>query len=156
MRLFSDALRDGAPMPLAYTKDGDNVSPPLAWAEVPAGTKELALLFENITPATREPFGQWLLYHIPPERAGLPEGLKHKRDPEDPAEARHGKNGLGNLGYDGPQGSVGRTERYRFRLFALDRPLDAGPGLDRAGLLEAVSGHVLDEAALVVTYERPR
>lgn len=156
MRLFSEALHDEEPIPLAYTKDGDNISPPLAWSDLPAGTKELALLFESITPATKEPFAQWLLYGIPPDRSGVPEGLKHKRDPEDPAEARHGRNDLGNLGYDGPQGSVGRTHRYRLRLLALDRPLDAGPGLDRAGLLEAASGHVLDEAALTVTYERPR
>lgn len=155
MRLFSDALRDGEPIPLAYTKDGDNISPPLAWDDLPAGTRELALIFENITPSTKEPFAQWLLYGIPPDRAGVPEGLKHKHDPEDPAEARHGANDLGNVGYDGPQGSVGRTWRYRLRLLALDRR-DAGPGLDRAGLLDAASGHVLDEASMVVTYERPR
>lgn len=84
----------------------------------------------------------------------MPEDLKHKRDPEDPGEAVHGRNDLGNVGYDGPQGSVGQTHRYRLRLLALDRPLDAG--LERRDLLAAVSDHVLDEAALTVTYQRPR
>jgi phosphatidylethanolamine-binding protein (PEBP) family uncharacterized protein len=35
----------------------------------------------------------------------------------------HGRNSLGNLGYDGPLGTLGRTIRYRFRLFALDMAL---------------------------------
>ena len=52
MRLTSKALQDGQ-IPVRYSKDGRNVSPPLAWSDLPAGTKELALLFENITPQTR-------------------------------------------------------------------------------------------------------
>jgi hypothetical protein len=49
MRLRSEALQDGQ-IPMRYSKDGENVSSPLAWSDLPPGTKELALLFENITP----------------------------------------------------------------------------------------------------------
>ena len=156
MRLYSSVVDGGEAIPLKYTKDGDNISPPLAWSDVPAGTEELVVLFENITPSTQEPFAQWLLYGVPPDTGGLPEGLKHKREPEDPRTGRHGKNDLGNIGYDGPQGSVSKTYRYRFRLLALDRPVEAGLELDRARLLDAVSGHVLEESELVVTHQRPR
>ena len=58
MRLSSDALQDGR-IPARYSKDGQNISPPLAWSDLPAGTEELALIFENITPRTKEPFVQW-------------------------------------------------------------------------------------------------
>jgi Raf kinase inhibitor-like YbhB/YbcL family protein len=156
MRITSKVFDEGGEFPLAYTRDGDNVSPPLGWEGLPAGTRELALMFENITPSTQEPFVQWLLYKIPLARDHLPEELRHKRDPEDPAAALHGLNDIGNIGYDGPLGTVGRAIRYRFRLLALDRPLDVQPGLDKSALQKAIAGHVLDQADLIVSYERQR
>ena len=153
MRLTSESMPDGE-IPVRYSKDGENVSAPLAWADLPAGTRELALLFENITPATKEPFVQWLVYKIPPDQRGLPEGYKHKRDPREPVDVLQGRNALGNVGYDGPLGTLNRTIRYRFRLFALDRPLELSPGLDKEAFLAAASGHVLEQADLIVTYER--
>jgi Raf kinase inhibitor-like YbhB/YbcL family protein len=153
MRLASDALPDGR-IPVRYSKDGQNVSPPLAWSELPAGTQELALLFENVTPQTKEPFVQWLVYGIPADAGGLPEGYRHKRDPKEPLDLRQGRNALDNVGYDGPLGTLGRTIRYRFRLFALDAALDLAPGLDKAAFLDAIAGHVLEQSDLAATYER--
>jgi hypothetical protein len=153
MELRSEALADGQ-IPRRYSKDGRNVSPPLAWSELPAGTVELALLFENITPETKEPFVQWLVYRIPPDRRGLPEGYRHKADPKEPVDVLHGRNSLGNIGYDGPLGTLNRRIRYRFRLFALDRPLDLPPGLDKDAFLGVASRHVLEQSDLIVTYER--
>ena len=153
MKLMSEALQDGQ-IPVLYSKDGQNISPPLAWSDLPRGTRELALLFENITPQTKEPFVQWLVYGIPPDQGGLPEGYKHKADPKEPVDVLHGRNSLGNVGYDGPLGTLNRRIRYRFRLFALDRALDLPPGLNKQAFLSAVSGHVLEQADLIVTYQR--
>jgi Raf kinase inhibitor-like YbhB/YbcL family protein len=153
MKLTSEALRNGD-IPVRHSKDGENVSPPLSWSDLPAGTKELALLFENITPQTKEPFVQWLVYNIPPHARGLPEGYKHKADPKEPVDVLQGQNSLGNVGYDGPLGTLNRTIRYRFRLFALDQPLDLPPGLDREAFLAAASAHILEQSDLIVTYER--
>jgi Raf kinase inhibitor-like YbhB/YbcL family protein len=154
MRLTSSAFEDGQQLPLRYTKDGDNTSPPLAWADLPKGTSELALFFENVTPRTKEPFPQWLVYGIAAELDGLVEGFKHKRKPSKPGALRQGRNAVGNVGYDGPLGSVGRRVRFRFRLCALDEPLDLPPGADKAALTKAISGHVLAEADLNVVHER--
>lgn len=74
---------------------------------------------------------QWLVYRIPPDLKELPAGFRHKAEPEAPAEVVQGRSAAGNIGYDGPLGTAGRTVRYRLRLFALDRPLDAPPGLDK-------------------------
>jgi Raf kinase inhibitor-like YbhB/YbcL family protein len=153
MRLTSEAPRDGQ-FPVRYRKDGENVSPPLAWSDLPAGVEELALLFANITPGTKSAFVQWLVYGIPADRHGLPEGYKHKSDPKEPVDLRQGRNSLGNVGYDGPLGTLHRTIRYRFRLFALDQPLDLPPGLDKEAFLAAASGHVLEQADLIAAYER--
>ena len=66
----------------------------------------------------------------------------------------HGRNSLGNVGYDGPLGTLHRPIRYRFRLFALDQPLEVAPGLDKEAFLAAASDHVLEQSDLTVTYER--
>jgi Raf kinase inhibitor-like YbhB/YbcL family protein len=154
MQLSSSAFDNGEQLPIRYTKDGENLSPPLAWTDLPKGTRELVLFFENVTPRTKEPFLQWLLYGIPADLDGLPEGFKHKREPRGPVALRQGANTLGNVGYDGPLGSVGRRVRFRFRLCALDRPLDLPPGADQETVTKAISGHVLEQAELSVIHER--
>jgi Raf kinase inhibitor-like YbhB/YbcL family protein len=155
MRLWSEALADGKRIPTRYSKDGDNLSPPLKWADVPQGAAELALIFENVTPQTREPFAHWVVYGIAPDQGGLPEGFRHKRDPKAPEDVLQGSNDIGNVGYDGPLGTVGRTNRYRFRLLAVGEPLHLEPGVDREALLAAASGRVVAEAALEAEFERP-
>jgi Raf kinase inhibitor-like YbhB/YbcL family protein len=154
MKLMSNAFEEGQQIPIRYTKDGDNVSPPLRWSDLPKRAQELMLLFENVTPQTEEPFVHWLVYGIPPERDGLPEGFKHKTAPDEPVELRQGRNAIGNVGYDGPLGTVGKTIRYRFTLCALDRPLDLPPGEGKEAVLERMSGHAIDEAELLVIHER--
>ena len=90
----------------------------------------------------------------PAHQSGLPEGYKHKADPKEPVDVLHGRNALGNVGYDGPLGTLNRPIRYRFRLFALDQPLELPPGLDKEAFLAAASGHVIGQSDLVASYTR--
>jgi Raf kinase inhibitor-like YbhB/YbcL family protein len=152
MELRSDAFKPGGRIPVTYSKDGQEISPPLRWSEVPPEARELALLFENTT----EPFVQWLVYKIPADLDRLPAGFRHQAEPDEPARVVQGINSQGNIGYDGPLGAEGRRYRYAFRLFALDKPLDVPPKLDKPALLKAIEAHVLAEATLHAVYERPR
>jgi phosphatidylethanolamine-binding protein (PEBP) family uncharacterized protein len=54
----------------------------------------------------------------------------------------------------GPCPPIGR-HRYFFKLYALDRAVDAG-GLDKAGLIKAIDGHVLARGELIGTYQKKR
>jgi hypothetical protein len=65
-----------------------------------------------------------------------------------------GRNSLDNVGYDGPLGTLNRSIRYRFRLFALDAPLDLPAGVDKEEFLQASAGRVLEQSDLIATYER--
>ncbi len=155
MQLTSTAIKDGDQIPITYTRDGKNIAPPLSWTEVPEDAAELAVVFECVTPATKEPFTQWLVYGLSPERGGLPEGLQHKRDPERPEEAVHGRNDMENVGYDGPLGSAGKRMDYVFRLYALARALDLEPGADRETFDAAVKDILINSAELACQHERP-
>ena len=74
-RLTSSAFADGGGIPARYTCDGDNVSPPLAWSNLPEGTRSLALVLDDPdAPDPKAPkitWIHWVVYNIPPEGAGL-------------------------------------------------------------------------------------
>jgi len=151
----SDAFSDGGPIPRRYAEDGEDLSPPLSWAGLPDGTRELALIVDDPDAPRDEPWVHWVVYKIPAEVRTLTEGLPQTPALDVPPGARQGKNSWGTDGYRGPAPPKGHgTHHYHFRLYALDSPLAAAQGLDKSGLLKAMRGHVLVEAELVGTYER--
>jgi Raf kinase inhibitor-like YbhB/YbcL family protein len=147
IQVSSHAFEPGGAIPREYTGEGRDVSPPLAWSGLPEGARELALVCGDPDAPTPRPFVHWVLYKIPAERSGVPEGSA--------AAALEGKNDFGGTGYGGPMPHRRHgTHRYRFRLCALDAELEADSGLTRDELLRAIEGHVLAEGELVGTYER--
>ena len=155
MRLMSDAIAPDAAVPRQYTGDGQDVSPPLRWEGLPAGTKELALICDDPDAPTPEPWVHWVIYKIPAGAPGLPEVVPPVEKPPAPSGALQGRNTFGKTGYGGPAPPRGHgVHHYHFRLYALDAPLNVGPGLDKKGLLSAIAGHVLEDVELVGTYKR--
>lgn len=161
--LSSPAFGEGTTIPRKYTVEGEDVSPPLAWSGLPPGTKELALICEDPDapdPANPrpDPWVHWVIYKIPADAAGLPEGIPKTQRPSDPAGALQGANSWPagqDLGYGGPAPPPGTgPHRYFFRLYALDTGLAVEPGLDKAALLRAMEGHVVGEGRLMGTYAR--
>ncbi|MEW6100178.1 MAG: YbhB/YbcL family Raf kinase inhibitor-like protein [Pseudomonadota bacterium] len=151
MKLTSAAFVHYGGIPRRYTCDGDDVSPPLSWAEVPAGTRSLALIADDPDApdpaAPQRTWVHWVVVDLPPESHGLPEGGRL------PAGAREGLNDWKRTGYGGPCPPIGR-HRYIFKLYALDTTL---PGLKqptKAELEHAMRGHVLVHTELIGMYER--
>ncbi len=64
IELTSPAFRDGDTIPKKYTADGDDVSPPLKWAEPPAGTRSFALICDD-PDAPRGTWYHWVLFDLP-------------------------------------------------------------------------------------------
>jgi len=148
MRLESPAFAGGTTIPSRYTADGEDVSPPLAWGEIPPDSKALAILVED-PDAPRGSFDHWLAWNIVPTQRELAEDAVHAPDGRG---LREGRNGFGTVGWRGPQPPPGRPHHYVFHLFALDQPLALRPGAGRSELERAMRGHVIDEARLVGMY----
>ncbi len=151
--LESPVMKTGGPMPVDQTQHGTDFSPPLTWKNLPEGTKALALIFEGPVDAKPRPFSHWVVYNIPATAKGLPDSLPMEAKIDEPKELAgmvQGHTGWGDPGYRGPWPSRSPEQRYRFRLYALDTNLDLKPGLDRAGLLKAIEGHVIGTGELVV------
>ena len=140
----------------AYPPEGENVSPQLSWSGVPEQTKELALVVDDPDAPREEPWVHWLLYRIPPTVTEIPQGASgDKRQLTEPRNPVQGINDFDDLGWGGPLPPEGHgTHHYHFKLYALDRELDVGPGAAKADLLDAMEGHVLAETELVGTYSR--
>ncbi|MEC9372736.1 MAG: YbhB/YbcL family Raf kinase inhibitor-like protein [Planctomycetota bacterium] len=157
LALKSDAFSDGQRIPRKHTGDGLDVSPALAWGDLPKGTKELALIVDDPDAPREEPWVHWVLYKIPAEIQGLPEGVRAGDErPHDVPGAIQGQNTWGALGYRGPAPPKGHgAHRYRFHLYALDEAISAKPGMDKDGLLNAIKDRVIGEAELTGSYERP-
>ncbi len=150
LKVSSSAFEEGDMIPIKYTCDGEDVSPPLAWEGVPEGTRSIALICDD-PDAPVGTWVHWVLYNLPPDSKGLPEAVP-------PAEvlengARHGKNDWQRLGYGGPC-PPGGTHRYYFKVYALDTVLELESGTTKAQLLEAMEGHVLAEGQLMGRYKR--
>lgn len=143
--LTSSAFDAGAEIPTRYTCDGDDVSPPLAWSDAPAGTRSLALVVDD-PDAPGGTFTHWLAWGLKPDARRLEEGQ---------APAVEGRNDFGKTGYRGPCPPPGHgAHRYFFRLRAVDAELDLAPGAGKDELERLIGEHELAVAELMGTYAR--
>jgi Raf kinase inhibitor-like YbhB/YbcL family protein len=151
MKLTSPAFAEGELIAPKYTCDGEDVSPPLEWEDIPGGTKSLALIVDD-PDAPSGLFVHWLLYGITSSEKGLTEGVGIEQSSA--GGARQGKNGFGNVGYGGPCPPSG-THRYYFHLYALDSDLsNLRSGASRQELDSSMQGHILAETELMGRYRR--
>lgn len=147
-RIHSPAFQNGGAIPPRYARDGANLSPPLQWADPPAGTKSLMLVMED-PDAPHGVFRHWGIHGINPQQTELREGIGADG-------RRQAVNDFGRPGYDGPLPPRGHgAHHYHFKLLALDvANLDVPPGAHVGQTWDAARPHVLDEAELVGLFER--
>ena len=151
MKLSSTAFAAQGEIPRRHTCEGDDVAPALAWSELPAGTRSLALIVDDPDApdpaAPQRTWVHWVLFDIPPGTTGVSEGGQA------PAGAKAGLNDWHRTGYGGPCPPIGR-HRYFFKLYALDTALPDLRQPNKAVLEKAMQGHVLAQAELVGTYQK--
>ena len=151
MNLTSKAFEAGEMIPIKYTCQGENVSPPLEWTKVPKEAKSLALICDDPDASSSfGPFSHWVVYDIPADRSQLEEGIE--RDGRLPEGGLQGRNDFGNIGYGGPCPPRGETHRYYWRLFALDEPCELGPGATRQQVLDWAINHTIEQSELVAQF----
>jgi Raf kinase inhibitor-like YbhB/YbcL family protein len=151
LTITSPAFKPGEVIPTRYTRDGENLSPPLQWHGAPPETRSFVVLVED-PDAPSGTFRHWAIYNIPAGEAGLLEGASRQRR----GEAGEGVNGFGNAYYDGPQPPKGHgPHHYYFRLAALDVPrLDLPAPAKAEDVWTKALPHIIAEAEMVCVYER--
>jgi len=148
----SSAFNEGELIPIKYTCDGINVSPPLSWSDSPQGTKSFALISDD-PDAPMGTWVHWVIYNIPPDINELPENMPSSRIL--PNGAIQGVTDFGSTGYGGPCPPSG-THRYYFKIYALDTILDLNSEVRKKQLVEAMEDHIIDQGQLMGKYKRQR
>ena len=159
--LSSPAFKDGTPLATKNAGDiktnpncvGQNVSPPLAWAHAPAGTKSYALIM--VDPAGRNGLGvvHWAAYGIPASVTGFTEGETSKASDK----FGGGKGTAGHTVYLGPCTPPNTVyHHYTFTLIATDLdPKALPPGLTREELFDKLNGHNKTATGLIGLFKKP-
>jgi 5'-nucleotidase len=143
--LTSDAFADGEAIPERYTCDGRDVSPPLAWVGVPAGTASLAIV---VADPDADGWAHWVAFDIDPTLSGLPEGASGS------GVFTEGMNEFPSAGWAGPCPPEGTEHAYGFGLFALDTMLGLDETATAEDLRAAMDGHILARTELSGTRAR--
>lgn len=159
MTLTSTAWADGGQIPAKYSQAGDQVSPPLAWSNVPDTAASFVLLVHDLDAAAgngTDDILHWMLWNIPAAARSLAEGVPHG------AQLQDGTRQISASGpyYRGPGApAAGPAHHYVFELFALDAAVDvpavgASPPQTRAAIVAAMAGHVRGKGVLVGLFRR--
>lgn len=143
MRVTSSAFGNNQMIPSQYTCDGENISPPLRFEEVPDTAVSLVLIVDD-PDAPAKTWVHWVVFDIDPEVPLVDEGSV----PEDGVE---GMTDFGTSGWGGPCPPSG-THRYFFKLYALDVKLELDESVTKHDVEDAMEGHVIEETELVGLY----
>jgi Raf kinase inhibitor-like YbhB/YbcL family protein len=149
------AFADHAPLPARYTADGEGVSPPLQWRELPAGTHSVVLLVEDADSPTPSPLVHAIVVGLPNEDGALAEGALPS-DGHEGTGAHVGRNSYLQASWLPPDPPPGHgVHRYAFQVFALDAAPSFSETPGRDEVIEALRAHALASGLLIGTCERP-
>ncbi len=156
MPMQSTAFLNGEPIPQKYSQDGENISPPLSWSDVPAEAKELVLICEDPDAPMIQPFVHWMMFGLSPSTTSLPEHVPTEETVRAGGyRAMQSMNSAKSIGYVGPKPPAGHgPHHYHFQLFALNAPSFLAGRPDRDTLAKALDGKVIAMGELIGTYER--
>ncbi len=139
------AIGDHGEIPERFTNAGGDTSPELQWSSVPDGTVELVVIVHDPDAPLVDGFTHWVATGIDPSSSGLPEGAEQG--------FTSGKNSADAEGYMGPAPPPGHGDHhYFFHLYAVDTAVDGAQPMTRAEVLEAIDGHIIEQARAVGIY----
>ncbi len=154
--ITSPAFVHQGEIPIRYSCEGKDVSPPLEWTDPPAGTESFALIIDDPDApdpaAPRMIWVHWVLYNLPTDVRRLPEAVSRSALPPGTCE---GTNDWKRPGYGGPCPPTGR-HRYFHKIYALDTVLPALGDPTKAAVEKAMAGHILGKAEIVGTYRKQK
>lgn len=143
--LTSQDIQEGHPMAKTFEYngwgcDGDNMSPHLAWQDIPQGTKSFAITAYDPDAPTGSGFWHWIAFDLPADINELPRNADLTE-----LGATQARNDYGEVDFGGACPPVGDgMHRYQFTVWALP---EASLNLD-ATTPAAVVGFNLNAKAL--------
>ncbi len=151
LKISSSSFKDGGVVPSKYTCEGEDISPQIGWGELPEGVKSLAFVCDD-SDAPGGDFVHWVIFNIPTEIDSLPEGIVAKDTLK--FGAIQGMTDFGSVGYGGPCPPRGSVHHYHFKLYGLDKMLEADENATKDELLGKMEGHIVAKGEIVGLFKR--
>ena len=146
LEVSSTAFANNSSIPMKYSCEGVEASPPLTIAGVPAGAKSLAIVVHDPDASREGGFTHWVVYNVDVADKTIPENFKG---------GEQGLNGAGQPGYKGMCPPTG-THHYHFIVYALDTKLSVDAKTDKAALEKSIQGHILAQGELIGLYKKSK
>ena len=146
--LSSPDMTAGGAMPVAFTCDGQSLSPSLSWTSGPTGTVGYAIAMHH-SPGPGDTHWYWVVYNIPSTTTKVAAGAS--------APGTLGTNSVNSqLAYAPPCSKGPGIKTYTYTVYALSAApsFTAGTKVSRDVLLAAISNITLASSSLDVTYDR--
>jgi Raf kinase inhibitor-like YbhB/YbcL family protein len=145
LKLESPVFKHMGDIPLRYTCDGEDVSPPLTWSGVPEGCVSMAIVMED-PDATGKTMAHWLVWNLDPSLGGLEEGILLGL-----VKGFTGINDFEKHGYVGPCLENG-SHVYQIKLYALREKIELTTDSTRKDLTAAMEGKIIETSTLMGVY----
>ena len=141
----SPAFAPNGMIPAKYSCEGATVNPPLTIGNIPAGAKSLAIIIHD--PDAPHPGGvdHWVAWNLPADGI-IAENFKG---------GQQGFNSDHKTGYKAICPGSG-THHYNFTVYALDAMLQLDTATDKAGLQNAMKGHILAQGELTGLFSKSK
>jgi Raf kinase inhibitor-like YbhB/YbcL family protein len=143
MKISSPAFPENGPIPVKYTCQGDDLSPPLDIADIPKQSRSLVLIVDD-PDAPMGTWVHWTVYNIPPDTSRIDENT---------IPGQQGWNDFQQRDWGGPCPPSG-THRYFFKIYALDAELSPLGKMAKKDIEGLMKGHILDQAQAMGTYKK--
>lgn len=141
----SSAFVNNGMIPVKYTCLGQQASPPITVANVPEGTRSLAMIVHDPDAPVKGGFTHWVIWNIEPATTTISENFRNDNE---------GLNGMKEMGYRSMCPPSG-THHYHFVVYALDVLLNINKKTtDKAALEKVMKGHILASGEIVGTYDK--
>ena len=142
----SAAFPHGGQIPVRYTCDGGNVSPPLQWGKLPTGTSQLLVLALSLSAGAQGAI-RWAVGGINPSSGGFAAGQL-------PPGAVVGRSSDGHVGWSGICPVGGKPQAIIVLVYALKHPLSLTPGFDPRSVQSQLRGNTLGSGIVYGAYKR--
>lgn len=143
--ITSKSFVDGGTVPVQYTCDGKDISPPLTLSNAPSRTQSFAIICSD-PDAPSGTWYHWVIYNIPGNTKEIVENQM-------PPGSAAGKNSWERPRYNGPCPPKGNPHHYIFTVYALDAKLTLS-NPDAQALENAMKNHILQTATITALYGR--
>ena len=151
LTVSSSSFTSGGEIPKKFTCEGQDSSPQLSWSGAPSGVQAFALIADDPDAPTGT-WTHWVVYDLPGTATSLAEG--YAKSEQLPDGSKQGRNDFRKIGYNGPCPPAGKSHRYFFKIYALDRQLKLKPGANRNEIEKAMQGHIQAHGEYMGTYRR--